>query len=475
MGVIDSGLLSELVVGDNSFDVINPATGELIASVANQTGAAAAQAIESAECAMAIDHPVETRMQWLSGIAVGLAANRVDLSKLITLEQGKPIAESGAEVDYAAGFFRFFAECAEQIAPRSLAEPHSGANWTVHFRPAGVAALITPWNFPLAMLAKKLSAALAGGCAAVIKPAELTPLSAAALVRIAHTAGVPSNFVQLITGQADVIGPVFCTHPAVRVLSFTGSTEVGRLLAKESALSVKRLALELGGNAPFIVFADADVEAAADALLANKFRCAGQTCVCANRILVHSAIADSFQGAVADRMANLVVGNGMDMGVNIGPLINRAAWDKVDLHVRDAIANGAVRAHGETAAAPDHDWGCFYPPTLLVGCTDLMRVFQEETFGPVVSISTFDQETEAIARANAVDAGLAAYVFTADDSLIQRSAAALRFGHVGINTGAGPTPEAPFGGMKQSGYGREGGVEGFSEYVEPQTVARRIG
>jgi succinate-semialdehyde dehydrogenase/glutarate-semialdehyde dehydrogenase len=453
--------------------VTNPFDGALLAYVADCCEDETVAAVEKARAAMAVETPLETRAGWLAGIVHGLKTEREEMARIITLEQGKPLKEARTEVDYAAGFFGYFAANIDRLAPRTLDERPGGLTWTIHQRPAGVAALITPWNFPLAMLAKKLAGALAGGCASVTKPSELTPLSALALRQIALRAGVPDGFVQVVTGIPDLIGGVFCTHPDIRVVSCTSSTATGKRLLASTAPYVKRLALELGGNAPFIVFAYTDVALAADALIANKFRCAGQTCVCTNRVYVDSLVHDRFVEAVAEGCAKLVVGDGSVDGTDIGPLINRTQWDRVDAHVTDALAKGAKRIFGQVPLTPIGDHGCFYPPTILTGCDETMLAFREETFGPIISVARFSDEADVLSRANGTPYGLAAYVFTPDASQAARATAALRFGHIAVNSGAGPTPEAPFGGIKESGLGREGGWEGLAEYVEPQTVARR--
>ena len=451
--------------------VTNPATGGELARIPRCGAAGARAAVEAADAAWQRPAGPDARREWLNGIARRLLEARDGLARLITLENGKPLAEAAVEVEYAAGFFRYFAGELHRLDPEVLPERIRGCRWTTHRRPAGVVALITPWNFPLAMLAKKVSAAIAAGCAFVARPSEVTPLSAMALAHIAEQAGVPAGRVNLIVGRAAEVVPVFCTHPAVRLISFTGSTEVGRTLSAAAAPGLKRLALELGGNAPFIVFADADLSAAATALLANKFRAAGQTCVCTNRVYVERAVAEEFAQRVAARVRELRVGNGLEPGVQIGPLINRAAFDKVAAHVGDALARGARRLVGGDPARPVADWGAFYPPTVLTGVTGAMRVCCEETFGPVVALASFADEAEVIAQANATCHGLAAYVFGGEPARLERVVRALRFGHVGINTGHGPTPEAPFGGMKESGYGREGGVDGLLEYCEAQVSA----
>jgi succinate-semialdehyde dehydrogenase/glutarate-semialdehyde dehydrogenase len=322
------------------------------------------------------------------------------------------------------------------------------------------------------MMAKKLSAAIAGGCAVVAKPAELTPLSMIALWNlIADEADHPPGRLNLVMGPPAPIGRVMCAHPAVRVISFTGSTEVGRMLMAQSAPQLKRLALELGGNAPFIVMDDADLSRAVDALMASKFRCAGQTCVCANRVYVQRGIAGRFIEAVAERVRKLRVGDGLDPQTDIGPLINRAGFEKAARHVHDALGRGARRIVGEDQSPPEQEWGCFYRPAVLVGLKADMLIAQEETFAPVVAIGEFDTEDEVIDLANATPYGLACYLFTADPGRGQRMLERLHFGHAGLNSGTGPAPEAPFGGMKQSGFGREGGLEGLMEFCETQTIA----
>jgi succinate-semialdehyde dehydrogenase / glutarate-semialdehyde dehydrogenase len=400
-----------------------------------------------------------------------MTAHRDELGRIITLEQGKPLAEGVAEVDYATSFFAFFAEQLAALEPRAVPSQARSLEWTVVQRPAGVAGLISPWNFPLAMLAKKLAAAIGAGCAVVAKPSELTPLSAIALWTLVDRLKMPPGLMNLVVGEPAPIGKVLCQHPAIRVVSFTGSTEVGRVLIRESASYVKRLALELGGNAPFVVFDDADVHLAADALVANKFRAGGQTCVCTNRVYVHRQIAAAFVDALAERVGRLRVGDGMQPGTDIGPLINRAGFDKVDRHVRDAIAKGAKRIVGHDPEPSKHDWRNFYPATLLTGINPEMELCQEETFGPVVAVSEFREEDAVVEACNSTIYGLAAYVFTNDAVRAERVIARLAFGHVGLNTGSGPAAHAPFGGMKQSGFGREGGLEGLLEFCEPQTIA----
>ncbi len=468
-GYIDGRWVCESTAGTT--DVVNPATGEVLARLPMMGRDEAVAAVEAAARSLRVASPAMERRAWLTGIHDGLMSHREELGRLVTLEHGKPLKEGIGEVEYAAGFFRFFAEQIDTLEPEMLPGRIRNCRWTIHHRPAGVAGLITPWNFPLAMIGKKLAPAIAAGCAAVIKPAALAPLSTIALCGLAEQCGLPPGRLNVLVGKSGPIGDVLCSHPAVRIVSFTGSTEVGRLLIERTAPHIKRLAMELGGNAPFIVFDDTDIDPAADALIANKFRASGQTCVCTNRVYVQRGIAKAFIEAVRVRVEKLRAGDGLDPQVDIGPLIDRTAFDKVAEHVADAIARGATRLCGGDPPRPAHAWGAFYPPTLLVGVTPEMLVCREETFGPVVAVLTFDDEDRVVEAANATPYGLAAYVFTRDAARAARVISRLQFGHVGLNTGTGPAPEAPFGGMKQSGFGREGGHEGLLEFCETQVVA----
>jgi succinate-semialdehyde dehydrogenase/glutarate-semialdehyde dehydrogenase len=452
--------------------VINPATGETIAMVPAMGRGETTRAVEAAVRALATPAAIELRSRWLRDLADLITQHRAELGRIITHEHGKPLAEATGEADYAASFFRFYSGCVDHLKPKQLTERPRNHIWTVYYRPAGVAALITPWNFPLAMLAKKFSAALAADCCCVIKPSSKTPLSMVALFSLIEQIGLPAGKANLVLGPAGEISDVLCEHPAVRVISFTGSTSVGKKLIADTAPHVKRLALELGGNAPFIVFGDADMDRAVDQLMANKFRGAGQTCVCANRVYVQKSIADLFAAKLAARVSALKVGNGMEEGITMGPLIDRKAYDKVKRHVDDAIARGARRLAGVAPIEPKSNVGNFFPPTVLRGVTAEMECVNDETFGPVAPIIEFELEEEVIAAANRTEYGLAAYVFTGDDDRAARVIPRLSFGHVGYNTGSGPTAEAPFGGMKHSGFGREGGLEGLHDFIETQTVPR---
>ena len=456
-----------------TFVVCDPASGAELARLPTMGAVQAQLAVDSAARRLAEPPDLETRARWLEAIAEALIGAREALAATITAENGKPLAEARGEVDYAAAFYRDAALRVPAMAPTRLPTRPRGLSWEVHHRPAGVAALITPWNFPLAMLAKKLAGALAAGCPAVVKPAEKTPLTCIAFFELLHELGLPAGQVNLVYGDAPAIGRVFCEHPSVRVLSFTGSTAVGRTLAAWCAPGLKRLSLELGGNAPLLVFEDADLVRAADALMANKFRCAGQTCVCTNRVLVADGVAEEFTALVAERVAALSVGpGGSDDPVDVGPLIDLASRDKVLAHVRDALQRGARIVVG-TADAPSGA-GAFATPTVLADVAPDARCLQEEVFGPLVPIVRFTDEAEAVRMANDTEYGLAAYVFSGDPARLARVAAALHFGHVGLDTTAGPTPEAPFGGMQQSGHGREGGLEGVMEFVELQTCPARV-
>ncbi len=454
------------------FDVVNPANGAVLARLPNMGAAETVAAIEAAARSLRPNEPVRERRRWVETLHERLLSEKEEFGRIITSENGKPLKEAVGEVEYACGFFRFFADQMQRLESEVLPGRMRNCTWTVHHRPAGVAGLIAPWNFPLAMMGKKVAAALAAGCGVVIKPARQTPLSMIALCRMAEQVGVSPGRLNVVVGQAGPIGETLCTHPAVRIISFTGSTEIGEWLATKSAPHLKRLALELGGNAPFIVFEDANLEVAADALMVNKFRVAGQTCVCANRVFVQEKVAATFTELVAQRVRKLHVGDGMDPTSDFGPLIDRAQYEKVAAHVRDASQRGARRIVGHDPAPLMQNWGAFFPPTVLTGVTADMLVCRDETFGPVIAIASFASEAEVVTAANETCYGLAAYVFSECAQRLDRLALRLQFGHLGFNTGTGPTPEAPFGGFKRSGFGREGGLDGLLEFCESQVVAR---
>ena len=441
----------------NTFDVYNPATGKVIAQVPLMPEQDILAAVAAGKSALKLTspYPIETRRKWLEDIRDTLKANREEVGRILCMEHGKPLQEAQGEVDYAAGFFDYCSKHIQALDAHTIPEKPKDCTWTVHYRPVGVAGLITPWNFPIGMIAKKLSAALAAGCPSVIKPASETPLTMIALFSLMdkHT-DIPDGMVNLVMGKASVIGKVLCQSPDVPMLSFTGSTEVGRKLIIDTAEQVKKLALD----------------AAADNLIANKFRGGGQTCVCANRIFVHEKVADVFGQKLAERVNRMTVGDGINGDVDLGPLINQAGFDKVKRHLEDALEKGAKLVAGKEPG--ELSGGLFFPPTVVHGVNRDMLCYQEETFGPLVPMALFRTEEEVIEAGNDTEFGLASYVFTADAERAQRVAAGLRFGHCGWNTGTGPTPEAPFGGMKASGIGREGGLEGLFEFVEAQTVPR---
>jgi succinate-semialdehyde dehydrogenase / glutarate-semialdehyde dehydrogenase len=447
------------------FDVADPATGSTIARVAAATPADVEDAVTAAEGAFAswATLPAPERSAILRSWHRLMLEHVDELAAILTAEQGKPLAEAAGEIRYGAAFIEWYAEEAKRLYGETVPTNARGRRILTLRQPAGVAAAITPWNFPMAMIARKAGPALAAGCTLVIKPAEETPLSALALAELARRAGVPGGVLNVVTGDPDLIGEVLTSSTAVRVLSFTGSTEVGRLLLERCAATVKRVALELGGNAPLIVFDDADLELAVEGAIASKFRNAGQTCVCANRLIVQDGIHTAFVERLETAVAALRVGSGFDAGVEQGPLINDAALRKVEAHLDDAVAHGAR----VTVGGSRHELGgTFFEPTVVVGATPAMRLSQEETFGPVAPVFRFSTEEEALRLANGTESGLAAYFFTRDLGRMFRVGEGLEFGVVAVNTGAFSYEGAPFGGVKQSGLGREGSRHGVDEYVE---------
>ncbi len=393
-----------------------------------------------------------------------MVEHRDDLATLITLEEGKPLAEARTEVDYAASFLQWFSEEAKRVRGDVIAAPRETARIIVLKEPIGVCAAITPWNFPAAMITRKAAPALAAGCSMVVKPASQTPLTALALAELAQRAGVPAGVFNVVTGNdTRAIGGQLTSHALVRKITFTGSTEVGRVLLAQAATTVKKCSMELGGNAPFIVFDDADLDAAADGLVAAKFRNTGQACISANRVLVQAGVYDDFAAKLAKRMRQLKVGNGLEREVQLGPLIDDAAVAKVEEHIADALGQGATLAMG---GKPHALGGRYFEPTLLLDATPGMALAREETFGPVAPLMRFGSDEEAIAIANASEFGLAAYLYSRDASRIWRVGAALESGMVGINCGLISNEVAPFGGVKQSGLGREGSQYGIEEFLE---------
>ncbi|MEO7344788.1 MAG: NAD-dependent succinate-semialdehyde dehydrogenase, partial [Methylotenera sp.] len=390
-----------------------------------------------------------------------------DLAQLLTAEQGKPLTESRGEVAYGASFIEWFAEEAKRVYGEVIPAPTGDRRLLVIKQPIGVTAAITPWNFPIAMITRKAAPALAAGCSMIIKPPEQTPLCAIALAVLAEEAGIPDGVLQVITGDSRQIGAAICVSPIVTKLSFTGSTEVGRILMRQCADTIKKLSLELGGNAPFIVFDDADVDAAVEGALVSKFRNAGQTCVCANRLFVQDGVFDEFAKKLAVKVRELKVGAGIETGVTQGPLIDQAAIEKVESHVADAIAKGATLLQGGKRHILG---GTFYEPTVLADVSPDAMIFREETFGPVAPLFRFKTDDEVIELANRTEFGLASYFYSRDIGRIWRVAEALEYGMVGVNTGMISNEVAPFGGVKQSGLGREGSHYGIDDYLEIKYV-----
>ena len=468
----------EWVLADTrkQIEVANPATGRVIASVPDAGRTETVRAIESASAA---------GRAWAATAAAERGALLADLSRLMrrdsdrlaqlmTMEQGKPLAESKGEIGYAASFLDWAAEEGKRLNGDIVPASSSDKRILVLRQPVGVAAIITPWNFPAAMITRKLGPALASGCTTVIKPAEETPLSALAIGELACEAGIPAGVINIITGAPAEIGEALFDDDRVRKLSFTGSTEVGRMLMSKASKHLLRLSLELGGHAPFIVFDDADLDLAVPAAMACKFRNAGQTCICANRFYVQAGIAEAFTARFAEAVKKLTVGNGLDAGVDIGPLINDAAIEKVESHVDDARTRGGAVVVGGERVRVEGLANRFFAPTVVSGMTPDMLLCHEETFGPVAPIATFRDEAEVIELANASEYGLAAYFFTRDASRLMRVAEALEYGIVGANDGAPSTAQAPFGGMKHSGFGREGGSYAMHEYTELKYVSWRL-
>jgi succinate-semialdehyde dehydrogenase/glutarate-semialdehyde dehydrogenase len=469
----DPSLLVELayidgqwVGADNAatLDVINPATGEVLARVPAIHGSETRRAIEAADRAWPAwrARPAAERAALLDRWYQAMIDNLDDLALILTLEQGKPLAEAKGEIRYGASFVKWFAEEARRIYGETIPAPSGDRRLMTLKQPVGVCAAITPWNFPNAMITRKCAPALAAGCTIVVKPSDLTPLSALALAVLAERVGIPAGVFNVVTGMPAGIGEELTGNPTVRKLSFTGSTAVGRLLMRQSSEHIKRLSLELGGNAPFIVFDDADLEQAVTGIMLSKFRNAGQTCVCANRILVQDGIYERFAQRLVEEVGKLKVGDGLEAEVNIGPLINAAAVGKVARHIDEALSQGARLLCGEIPTGDSQ----FVQPTVLGETHAGMLLANEETFGPVAPLMRFSTEEEALALANATPYGLAAYFFTQDLRRSWRFGEALEFGMVGLNTGLISMDVAPFGGIKQSGLGREGSKYGLDEFLE---------
>ncbi|NTG39432.1 NAD-dependent succinate-semialdehyde dehydrogenase [Rhizobium rhizogenes] len=449
-----------------TFDVINPATGEVLASLPDMGAAETTAAIDAAYAAQAAwaARPAKERSAILRKWFDLMVAHADELGAILTAEMGKPLPEAKGEILYAASYVEWYAEEAKRIYGETIPAPSNDKRMLVIRQPVGVVGTITPWNFPAAMIARKVAPALAVGCTVVSKPAEQTPLSAIALAVLAEQAGIPAGVFNVIVGvDGPAIGRELCSNAKVRKISFTGSTEVGRILMRQCSDQIKKVSLELGGNAPFIVFDDADLDAAVEGAIASKYRNAGQTCVCANRIYVQSNVYDAFAAKLAAKVAELAVGDGFTPGVAIGPLIDEQGIAKVEDHVRDAVSKGAkVLTGGKRIEGA----GTFFTPTILTGIDRTMKVAREETFGPVAPLFRFETVDDVIAQANDTEFGLAAYFFAGDLKKVWRVAEALEYGMVGINTGLMSAETAPFGGIKQSGLGREGSRHGADDYLE---------
>lgn len=462
----DALINGQWVSGSSRFSVTDPATGAHLADVANLGSAHAEAAIAAANAAWPgwRNKTAKERSIILRKWYDLLMANQDDLGRILTAEQGKPLAEAKGEVAYGASFVEWFAEEAKRINGETLPQFDNNRRLLVLRQPIGVCAAITPWNFPIAMITRKVAPALAAGCTVIIKPAELTPLTALAAAELAIRAGIPAGVFNMITADADnsiAVGKVLCASDVVRHISFTGSTEVGRILLAQSAPTVKKMSLELGGNAPFIVFDDADIDSAVEGAFASKYRNAGQTCVCSNRFYVQEGVHDEFVQKFAAKVKTAKVGNGFEEGVNQGPLIEEAALLKVERHVQDALAKGARLLTGGKRLP-----GQFFEPTVIADATADMLCAREETFGPFAPVFKFKTEQDAIFAANNTEFGLASYFYSRDMGRIFRVSEALEYGMVGVNVGILATEHVPFGGVKQSGLGREGSHLGIDDYVE---------
>lgn len=463
--LVEACLVDGEFIGTPALDVTDPSTGDVVGRVPLTDADGTTRAVEAAERALPGWKRLlaKERSRLLRRWYELMIENRDDLALIMTAEQGKPLAEAAGEIDYAAGYVEFYAEETKRLAGETLPSPKDGARVLVIREAAGVVAAITPWNFPAAMITRKVAPALAAGCTAVVKPASETPLTALAIARLAVRAGLPKGVLNVVTGKSSIVGDVLTSHPAVRVVSFTGSTEVGKKLIVQCAGTVKKIYTELGGNAPFIVFDDADLDAAVEGVMISKFRNMGQTCVCANRLYAQAGIHDAFVEKLSAAVKKLKLGDGRAPGVTQGPLVNAKAVEKVEAHVADALGKGAKVV---TGGARSSLGGSFFEPTVLTGVTAGMAVAREETFGPLAPVFRFETEEEAIRLANDTEFGLASYFYARDVGRIFRVAEGLQAGMVGINSGAISSELVPFGGVKESGNGREGSHHGIDEYVE---------
>ena len=457
-------LNGEWVSGSDTINVTNPATGEVIGTIPHLGQAETAKAIADANAAWPAwrKKTAKERSAILRKWFNLMIENQDDLAMILTAEQGKPLAEAKGEIAYGASYIEWFAEEGKRVYGENIPSHMADRRIMITKEPIGVCVAITPWNFPNAVITRKAAPAMAAGCPMIVRPADLTPFSALAMAELAHRAGVPAGVFQVITGKSRVIGAEFTSNPTVRKLTFTGSTEVGRVLMEQCAPTVKKVSMELGGNAPFIVFDDADLDAAVDGAIASKYRNAGQTCVCANRLYVQDAVYDAFAEKLAIAVGKLKVGNGVEDGVTQGPMIDEKSMEKVEEHIADAVAKGASIKLGGKRHALGHS---FFEPTILTNVTQNMAVAREETFGPMAPLFRFSTEEEVIGYANDTEFGLASYFFSRDIGRIFRVSEALEYGMVGVNSGLISTEIAPFGGVKQSGLGREGSKYGIEDYM----------
>lgn len=460
-----------------TFDVYNPATGEVVATVAKGGAADTQQAIQAAQAAFPAWSRLtaKERYTYLKKAADILRSRTEEIGVLITREMGKPLAEAKGEIGLAIDYLDWYAEEGKRIYGDTIPASAPNKRLIVLRQPVGVVGAITPWNFPIAMITRKLAPALAAGCTIIVKAASATPLAAIEVFKALHEAGLPKGVANLVNGSAaEVVGTMMASS-VVRKISFTGSTEVGKELVRQSADTMKKVSMELGGHAPFLVFADADLEKAAEGAIASKFRNAGQTCVCTNRIYVQKQVAKKFAAILAEKMKQLVVGNGLEAGVNIGPMIDKQAVAKAQEHIDDAVTKGAsILCGGKQLVEGAYADGCFFEPTVLLNARHEMKIAREETFGPVAPIFTFETEEEAIRYANDTVYGLASYVYTKDGSRMFRVAEALEYGIVGINDSLPTVAQAPFGGIKESGVGREGGKYGIEDYLDYKFLSLQL-
>lgn len=456
--------------------VTNPATGKLIQEVAYGGSEETKQAIEAAKLAFPLwkKKTARQRSAYMRKVAQYLRTHIDAIAEVLTSEMGKPLKEAKGEILSGIDYIDWYAEEAKRVYGDTIPASAPDKRLLVIKQPVGVTAAITPWNFPVAMILRKLAPALAAGCTIIIKPASATPLSAIKVMEAVHEAGIPKGVVNLVIGSASSIGAEMTSNPDVRKISFTGSTEIGKKLIRDSADTVKKMSMELGGHAPFIVFEDADLDAAVAGAVASKFRNAGQTCICTNRIYVQESIAEEFGQKFTEKVAQLKIGNGLEEGIEIGPLIDEGALQKVEEHIQDATQFGGKVLCGGERAVTGHD-GHFFQPTIIHYANEKMKIATEETFGPVAPIFVFKTEEEVLEKANATNYGLASYCFTKDLGRAYRMMESLEYGIVGINDAAPATAQAPFGGIKESGMGREGGKYGIEDYLETKFVSINIG